>query len=132
MLRASIDLMGGENAPNSILKAASNFNNVHFVFTGTESVKNLIAEYKIANYSFIEAKIVLEEGVRFSNAELEQSSLYIAIEQVRDGNADFVLSAGPSGYYMLMARRILGTQKDVIQAKSSCIVLMQWDKFAKP
>lgn len=107
MLRASIDLMGGQQAPIAILEAASQFPDIHFVFVGTKAAQALIVNYNIKNYSFVEAQVILEEGKR--SADMEKSSLYIAVEQVAKNNADFVLSAGPTGYYMLFCKRLLGT-----------------------
>lgn len=114
--RASIDLMGGDFAPHAVLAAVAKIqtdnHNVHFILVGDASCKKLILEHKIQNYTFIEAAYKLEEAKKVTNAELESSSLYIAIMQVKNGNADFVVSAGPSGYYLLLAKRILGTIHD--------------------
>lgn len=122
MLRASVDLMGGEYAPVAILEAASRFDNIHFIFVGTQEVESLICKYQIKNYQFISVEYSLNEGQRYSNAELTQSSMYIAIEQVKAGNADFVLSAGPTGYYMVLARRILGTIANLNRPALAAIV----------
>lgn len=113
MLRVSVDLMGGDNAPIAVLEAATKFPNLHFVFVGTQEVEQLISKYNIKHYSFVKANFMLEEGKRFANSQLEGSSMYLAIEQVKNDNADFILSAGPSGYYLLLARRILGTLENL-------------------
>lgn len=109
MIRASVDLMGGDWAPEVILKAAANFHDVHFVFVGDASVKEKIAEYGISNYSFVESGYVLQEGKKVSKQDLERSSLYFAINQVKEKRADFVISGGSSGYYLLLCRQLLGT-----------------------
>lgn len=122
MLRASIDLMGGDNAPEAILSAAFKVKNVHFIFVGLAYTEELIKKYNIAHYTFVDASVALEEGKRFSNADLENSSMYIAIEQVKQGNADYIVSAGPSGYYLLLARRILGTLANLNRPALAAII----------
>jgi|GEM_PF-2319690 len=122
MLRASIDLMGGENAPVAILEAASKFYNIHFIFVGTKEVEPLIGQYEIKSYEFIKAEYILNEGERYGNAELINSSMYISIEQIKNGNADFVLSAGPTGYYMVLAKRVLGTIANLNRPALAAIV----------
>lgn len=109
MLRISIDLMGGDNAPLAILEAASKFKDLHFVFVGNSEAKKQIKNYNLTNYDFIECENYLQEGKRINHADLVVSSMHVAIEQVKLGNADAVVSAGPSGYYMLLAKSILGT-----------------------
>lgn len=101
--------MGGDWAPDIILKAAVHFKDVHFVFVGDASVRELIDKYGITNYSFVESYYVLHEGKKVSKHDLERSSLYFAINEVKEKRADFVISGGSSGYYLLLCRQILGT-----------------------
>ncbi len=111
MIRISIDLMGGENAPYSILKAASKFKDVHFIFSGLPYLEKEISNNGIKNYSFISADIALKDGIKYSFSDLKMSSLYQAVEQVNSGNADAVVSSGPTGYYFLIAKKLLNVVK---------------------
>jgi glycerol-3-phosphate acyltransferase PlsX len=108
-LRASIDLMGGDHAPHIILEAAEKFQDIHFHFFGTAECEKIIDEYVIAQYTFHKCEFALTEGKKFSKSDLEKSSLYASIHAVKEKIADFVISGGPSGYYLLLCRQILGT-----------------------
>lgn len=113
MLRISVDLEGGKNAPFSILEAASKFNDVKFIFFGTAKSYEIIESYEIKNFEFFETLAVLKEDERLSAREMQNSSMYRAIAAVKDNLADAVISAGPSGYYLLLCKKILGTIENI-------------------
>lgn len=114
--------MGGEFAPHAALQAASTFNNLHFVFVGDLACAQLVKEYRIKHYTFVESYYILEEGEKVGNSDLARSSMYIALMQVKNGAADFVVSAGPSGYYLLLARRLLGTLANLARPAIAAII----------
>lgn len=111
MIKLSIDLMGGANAPFAILEAATNFPNAFFSFFGTKDCEDAIMKYstRIKNFEFTQTKEYLEEGKKANLQSIDNSSMASAIKHVANGSSDAVISGGPSGYYLLLCKKILGT-----------------------
>ncbi len=109
--------MGGDFGPSEIVPAAlfalKKHNNLNLILVGNEDV--VLEELKIHNASqherikLIHAPEVVEMHESPSQAlrNKKESSMRIAIEQVRDGHAAACVSAGNTGALMATARFIL-------------------------
>ncbi|KPK33542.1 MAG: hypothetical protein AMS24_00685 [Chlamydiae bacterium SM23_39] len=110
-MKIAIDLMGNDNPPHSILKAAINFlknnnlyKNIKFIFIGSEGPK-----IKHPNISFIKAKslITMEENPILAVRKKKDCSIFIGMQLLKEKKADALISAGNTGALMSCAKMML-------------------------
>jgi len=139
----SIDAMGGDNAPASVIdgiaKRAKSDSDIRFLLHGdTAAIEKLLAKRRILDgrVEIRHADEVIEMDAKPSVAVRRgrASSLWRALESVRDGEASAMVSAGNTGAMMAMAlfclRRASGVDRPAIAAlwptkgeHEHCIVL---------
>jgi len=139
----SIDAMGGDNAPDSVIdgiaKRAKSDPDIRFLLHGdSAAIEKRLAKRKILDgrVEIRHADDVIEMDAKPSVAVRRgrQSSLWRALESVRDGEASAMVSAGNTGAMMAMAlfclRRANGVDRPAIAAlwptngqHEHCIVL---------
>ncbi len=137
----AIDAMGGDNAPDSVVagikSAEQKHSNVRFLIFGDESkVRPFINKYHLdANrYEFIHTPDYVASDEKPSSAVRSgrNSSLWLAIDAVKKGNAAAVVSSGNTGALMAFSKLILGTMPGIHRPaivtilptrKSECVVL---------
>lgn len=125
----SIDAMGGDNAPASVIdgiaKRASSDPNIRFLLHGDAAViETLLAKRKAleGRVEIRHADDIIEMDAKPSVAVRRGrgSSLWRALESVRDGEASAMVSAGNTGAMMAMAlfclRRASGVDRPAIAA----------------
>jgi glycerol-3-phosphate acyltransferase PlsX len=114
----SLDAMGGDNAPESVIKGASlaldEMPNLRFkIYGNKKKIGNLIDSYpNLANsHQFIHTEEVIDNSEKPSNAlrRGRNSSMYLAIHAVKAGEAAAVVSAGNTGALMALSKFQLGT-----------------------
>ena len=112
----SLDAMGGDYAPEIVLKGAAlarlRYPNAHFLFFGDEALIKplLLADKGLAAVSTIRhTDTVITGDTKPSQAirQGRQSSMWKAIEAVKNGEAAGVVSAGNTGALMAMAKLIM-------------------------
>ena len=117
-LTIALDAMGGDNAPRSVLRGANiarkRFPNVDFVIVGEEAklapiLKRLPKLRKHATVVHAPDKVGDDERPGQALRSGRQSSMRIALDHVRDGKAQGVVSAGNTGALMAMAKVFLRT-----------------------
>jgi len=102
MIRLSVDGMGGDYAPEPIIKgtleALNTFSNIEITLFGdTEKMKPFLKEHP--RLKVVHTPYYLEMGekdpikVYRTNKEM---SMFMAMQYVKDGHADAVISAGPT------------------------------------
>lgn len=107
-MRIAIDGMGGDNAPqavvNGVVQALNEFNDLEFYITGPEEV--IKEQLKRENYTgdkitIIDAKEVIStnEHPVMAIRKKKDSSLYKALNLVKEKKCDAVLSAGSTGAF---------------------------------
>jgi len=119
IVRIALDAMGGDHGPDVIVAGAAlalaQHPDMHFLFFGDEKrVKPLVAGHSgLAAVSTIRhADVVVGMGDKPSQAlraGRRRSSMWLAIESVKKGEADVVVSAGNTGALMAMAKICLRT-----------------------
>ncbi len=139
----SIDAMGGDNAPASVIdgiaKRAKSDPDIRFLLHGdTAAIEKLLAKRRIleGRVEIRHADEIIEMDAKPSVAVRRGrgSSLWRALESVRDGEASAMVSAGNTGAMMAMAlfclRRASGVDRPAIAAlwptkgmHEHCIVL---------
>ncbi|MCQ2969174.1 MAG: phosphate acyltransferase PlsX [Clostridium sp.] len=116
-MKIAIDGMGGDNAPveivSGIIKAIKEFNDIEFYITGPEdSIKKEIAKnnYNGNKIIVIDAKEVIttNEHPVMAVRRKKDSSLCKALNLVKDGTCDAVISAGSTGAFLAGCTFIVG------------------------
>ncbi len=117
-LTISLDAMGGDDAPDIVVKGAARFARKHkavaFIFVGDKPrIQPLLEEERAlkGRYTIIHTEDVVPGDMKPSIAlrQGRNSSMRLAINAVAEGKADAVLSAGNTGALMAMAKFVLKT-----------------------
>jgi glycerol-3-phosphate acyltransferase PlsX len=116
-MRIAVDAMGGDFAPREVVRGAVNYAASHadeVILVGdVPRIEAEIAEYghgHPASVSFVDAPELIEMGEHPASAlrSKRRSSIRVATDLVRDGQADAVVSAGSTGATMAAAVFRLG------------------------
>lgn len=111
----AIDCMGGDSAPESVLKGLSQFKECgcHFLLFGNVEVLKKYEDTFLDGVSYefrhVDNVITSDMDVMSSLRTGKSSSMGLAIQAVRDGEATAVISAGNTGLYMALSKIILKT-----------------------
>ncbi|MUT66314.1 phosphate acyltransferase PlsX [Paenibacillus sp. NEAU-GSW1] len=114
-MRIAIDAMGGDHAPGQIvlgaLEAAKEWPDTELVLVGdTAVIEKLLQEQKPANLILLHADEVIgadDEPVKAVRRK-KGSSMVVAGQLVKDGQADAMLSAGNTGALMTTGLLVVG------------------------
>jgi glycerol-3-phosphate acyltransferase PlsX len=115
-VRVAIDAMGGDYAPEEIVKgavAAAEKDDIEVILVGpTDRVKPELAKYDISHLPVhhVNAKDFIQEGKHPALAVRRKpnSSIAIATKMVKAGEADGLLGATTTGALVISAMRFLG------------------------
>lgn len=119
MLKIAIDAMGGDFGPEPIMEglilAIRNNNNFTAIAVGDEEqLLKLIPSTFLNRIEILDTKDVISMHDSATDAlKRKDSTIYKAIELVREGKADAVVSAGHSGATMSLATLRIGRIKGV-------------------
>jgi len=129
--KLALDAMGGDNSPYSVVAGANLFaeknSNIFFIFFGDkeklEPILNKHSKLKkcsevVHTTEFISADEKPSTALRKS----KNSSMRLAIEAVKNGKADAIVSAGNTGALMVMSKLILKTL-DGIDRPAICTII---------
>ena len=112
----AVDAMGGDNAPNEIIKgcvyAFEECNNLRILLVGKqEIIEKKLSEYKTRNFDIevIDAQEVVlnNESPTWVIKNKKESSMVKGLNLVRDGQADGFVSAGSTGALLSCATVLL-------------------------
>ncbi len=121
-LTISLDAMGGDQAPDMVLRGADiarlRFPDVNFLFFGDEAkLRPLLADMpKLAASAQIrhtDQAIAMEDKPAQALRSGRQSSMRLAIDAVAAGEAAAIVSAGNTGALMAMAKFVLRTMSGI-------------------
>ena len=120
MIKIAIDAMGGDFGPEPIVKGvleALREKEFEAILVGKkDEILSLLPKGYKDKVSIVEAEDVIDMGDAATDAlKRKESSIYKAIDLVRDGQADGVVSAGHSGATMSLATLRLGRLKHVLR-----------------
>jgi len=120
MIRIAIDAMGGDFGPEPIVKGtieALKEKKFEAILVGKkDEILSLLPKGYKDKILIIEADDVIDMGDAATDAlKRQDSSIYKAVELVRNGQADGVVSAGHSGATMTLATLRLGRLKNVLR-----------------
>jgi len=117
MIRIAVDAMGGDNAPGEIVKGAvqaAKELDVEILLVGPEEeVEPELLKYDTTGLPIrlIHASEKIEDGEHPVMAVMRKpnSSVALGTKLIKDGEADAMVSAGPTGASMVCAMQFLGT-----------------------
>lgn len=117
----AVDGMGGDNAPNEVVKGcieALQYKDVGIIITGKENIikeELLKYDYDKSRIEIVNAEDVItnDEHPAMAVRRKKDSSLCKALYLVREGKADAVLSAGSTGALLTGATLIVGRIKGI-------------------
>ncbi len=114
-MRVAVDAMGGDFAPRAVVEgavAAARELDVEPVLVGpADRIKGELARLRAASsIDVVDAPEVIEmhEHPAMALRRKRRSSILVAVQQVRDGQAEAVVSAGHTGAAMAAAQFVLG------------------------
>jgi glycerol-3-phosphate acyltransferase PlsX len=108
--------MGGDHGPSVTLVACKQFLHAHpdaqLLLVG---LPQALAQFHHPRASVVAASevVTMEDPLEVALRRKKDSSMRIAIEQVRDGKADAAISAGNTGALMAIARYVLKTLEGI-------------------
>ena len=117
-LAISLDAMGGDNAPEMVIRGADiarqRFPNAHFLFFGDEQrlkpmIDRLPGLSAVSTVRHAETEVKMDDKPSQALRAGRKSSMRLAIDAVRDGEAAAIVSAGNTGALMAMAKFVLQT-----------------------
>lgn len=122
IIRVAVDAMGGDNAPVEIVKGAveatKERENIKVFLVGKEDVINA----ELNNYTFDKERITVvnandvisnEEAPVMAIRSKKDSSIVVALNMVKNGEADAFVSAGSTGAVLVGGQLIVGRIKGV-------------------
>ncbi|WP_458700804.1 phosphate acyltransferase PlsX [Sulfurospirillum sp. 1307] len=121
MIKIAIDAMGGDFGSRPIcqgtVKALRERKDFQAILVGkTKEIESLIPTSLKERVSFVEASDVLAMSDGATEAlKRKETSIYKAVDLVRDGKADAVVSVGHSGATMSLATLRIGRLKGVLR-----------------
>ena len=117
-VKIAVDAMGGENAPRKIIKGINislkkNRENYFYLFGNKDLINEEINNDKLlrANSEIIDTKNVISdnESPLAAAKKGKESSMWKAIEFLKNKKADITLSAGNTGAMLVISRLLLNT-----------------------
>lgn len=121
-VRVAVDAMGGDNAPGEIVKGAveavSEGNGIEVILVGLQDkIKAELAKYTYPKerVQIVHASEVIatEEPPVMAIRKKKDSSIVVAMNMVKNGEADAFVSAGSSGAILVGGQLIVGRIKGV-------------------
>ena len=120
-VRIAVDGMGGDNAPDEIVKGTimgARQYGVDIILVGPEDVMRAeLAKHDISglNIDIVHTDEYLVEGEHpaYALRKKRKASIAVATKLVKSGDADAVISAGPTGGVVASALQFLGTVEGI-------------------
>jgi len=108
----AVDAMGGDNAPKKIIDGIIihqlNSKNIFYkIFGDSESIKKVIPRnFSVKKFEIIDTKeFILDTDTPLAAAKKgKNTSMWLAIDSVKNKNADIVISAGNTGALFVIAK----------------------------
>lgn len=121
-MKIAIDGMGGDYSPHAVvqgcIEAVKEYKNIEIIITGSEAlISRELSKYEgyYDNISILDAKETISNNEHpvMALRRKKDSSIYRALELVKKGEADAVISAGSTGAFLAGATLVIGRIKGV-------------------
>lgn len=129
-LTIALDAMGGDNAPSEIVKGAmlaiAEHSDMKVILVGDETaIQNELKQYQYdqeqVEVIHTTEEITCHESPVAAIRAKKDSSMVVALNQVKEGNADAFISAGSSGAILAGGLFVVGRIKGVERAPLGCL-----------
>ncbi len=120
----AVDAMGGDFAPNEIIKGAiqAKENNINVVLCGDENlIYPYLGNHEIPVYHFPEVISMDEDPLKAVRTK-KNSSIVGCMKLIEEKKAQAVFSAGSTGATLVSAISVLGKQKNVIRPSVASVL----------
>ena len=112
-MRLSVDAMGGDHAPESVVRgceaALKTYKDLEIILVGNEhEIKKYIQPSKRIQILHTDVVIEGEDSPVRAVRRKKDSSMVLAVQQVKEGKADAAISAGNTGALMTAGLLVLG------------------------
>tara|TARA_B100000965_G_C19465282_1_gene701598 strand:- start:39 stop:1037 length:999 start_codon:yes stop_codon:yes gene_type:complete len=112
MIKIAVDAMGGDNSPKKVIDGIihnhrSNKNNFYKIFGDKEKIKNLInSKIDKNNFEIINTinKVSSEDSPLEAAKKGKDTSMWLAVESVKNKSCDIVISAGNTGALLVISK----------------------------
>jgi len=130
-LTIALDAMGGDNAPSCVIEGAEialrRYDNVRFIFFGdTAKIEPLLKLHStLESFSEIvhtDVSVAPHDKPSVALRRGGQSSMRLAIDAVKEGRADCMVSAGNTGALMAMAKLVFRTLPGISRPAIAALV----------
>lgn len=112
MFRIVLDVMGGDYAPEAILKGAKlaleSFSEIYLILVGPEKFLKAFPSSDRVDFLFTDEFVRMDESPGEALKKKRQASIFKGLELLRDGVAEAFVSAGNSGAVVAGSIFILG------------------------
>jgi len=122
-IRISIDCMGGDRGPAVTVAAAVSFvkrtEDVQMILVGQEQIIHAeLKKHRFEQHSRISVVnaseiVTMEDTLEIALRRKKDSSMRVAVSQIKDDGADVCISAGNTGALMAISRYVLKTMPNV-------------------
>ncbi len=122
-IRISIDCMGGDHGPAVTVAAAISFvkriDDAQLILVGQENIihaelkKNRVEQHPRISVIHATEIVTMDDPLEIALRRKKDSSMRVAINQIKDGKADVCVSAGNTGALMAVSRYVLKTLPNV-------------------
>jgi len=129
-MRLIFDAMGGDNAPQEIVKGAVRAKNelgVDVILVGQkEKIEECLSNEKASGIDIVDAReiITMEDDPSTAARRKKDSSMTVALTMLKDGKGDAVVSAGSTGALLtgatLITKRIKGIRRAALAPMLPC------------
>ena len=112
MIKIAVDAMGGDNSPQKIIDGIilhhlSNSNVIYKIFGDEKKINNFINnKIKKSNYEIINTtnKVSSEDSPLEAAKRGKDTSMWLAVESVKNKDCDIVISAGNTGALLVISK----------------------------
>lgn len=120
-MKILVDAMGGDNAPEEIVKGAvraADELGVEIIFTGREEAVKSCLGSRAGEFTVIPAEevITMEDDPSTATRRKKNSSMAVALKMLSDGEGDAVVSAGSTGALLTGATLTVGRIRGIRRA----------------
>ena len=122
-IKISIDCMGGDHGPSVTVAAAISFlkrePNAHLILVGFEGeIRDELKKHKAGDHPRVSVlhateMVTMDDPLEIALRRKKDSSMRVAIQLVKDGQAQACVSAGNTGALMAISRYVLKTLQGV-------------------
>ena len=137
-IRLAVDCMGGDHGPGVTVPAALHFvkkaDDVELILVGDQlQLQSVLSKHKVLNHPHLHIQhadevVLMDDSIEVALRRKKKSSMHIALQLVKDGQASACISAGNTGALMAVSRYLLKTMAGIDRPAICAAIPNQKDK----